>query len=161
MSPTLPGDITLQPGRYITSSYRAPDFDPARTAYALEPFPVEVAQRVDQEAFQTQLQEELSQALRANGLKIVPNSATTVSGTVQYLAVRGDAFRFLLGKITADLTVQGTINRGDEILFAFQDRFSLSSPVNPGPPAPKERELLLNQAAQTFAAHLMNELLLY
>ena len=37
----------------------------------------------------------------------------------------------------------------------------MTSPVNPGTPAPKERELLLGQAVRTFAAHLLNELLLY
>jgi hypothetical protein len=37
----------------------------------------------------------------------------------------------------------------------------MSSPVNPGPPAPKEDELLLRQAARTFASHLLNEMLLY
>jgi len=37
----------------------------------------------------------------------------------------------------------------------------VSSPVNPGPAAPKENELLLRQAARTFAVHLLNELLLY
>jgi hypothetical protein len=161
IAPTLPGGLALQPGRYLTSSYRAPDFDPARTACALESFLVEIAREVDPETFQKQFQEELSRALKANGLKIDPQSPTVLSGAVQQVQIHGAAFRFLAGRITASLTVQGTISRGGEILFAFQDRLKVSSPVNPGPPAPKERELLLNQAAHTFAAHLMNELLLY
>ncbi|MCX5893153.1 MAG: hypothetical protein NTW80_09315 [Deltaproteobacteria bacterium] len=160
ISPTLPAGIALQPGRYLTAAYRAPDFDPARTTYALESFRVETAQEVDPEAFQTQFQEELTRALHANGLKLDPLSPTALSGAVQQVEIRGAAFRLLTGKITAYLTVQGVISRGDEILFAFQDRIKLSSPVNPGSPAPKERELLLAQAARTFAAHLLNELLL-
>jgi hypothetical protein len=160
LAPTLPAGLALQPGRYLTSYYRAPDFDPAHTAYALEPFRVETAQEVDPETFQSQFQEELSRAFKANGLKIDPKSPTVLSGSVQQVQIHGAAFRFLAGRITASLTVQGTISRGDEILFAFQDRLRVSSPVNPGAPAPKERELLLGQAARTFAAHLMNELLL-
>ena len=159
-APTLPGGLALQPGRYLTSSYRAPDFDPARTTYALEPFPVEAAQGVDPTAFQAQLQEELSRALGANGLKLDPRSPTTLGGTVQQVEIRGATFRFILGRLTADLTVQGAIRRGDETLFAFQDRLKVSSPVNPGTPAPKERELLLGLAVRTFVAHLLNELLL-
>jgi len=122
---------------------------------------VPAAQEVDPEAFQAQLQAELSRAFQANGLKIDPGSDTVLSGTVPRLAIRGTSLRFIIGKITAELTVEGRITRGAETLFAFQDRISLTSPLNPGPPAPKEKELLLNQAARTFASHLLNELLLY
>ena len=161
MTPTLMGDLALQPGRYVTASYRAPDFAANRTAYALEPFTVPAAQGADPEAFQAQLQAELSRAFQANGLKIDPVSDAVLSGTVPRLAIRGAYLRFIFGKITADLTVEGRVTRGPETLFAFQDRISLTSPVNPGSPAPKEKELLLNQAARTFAFHLLNELLLY
>jgi len=161
MTPILMGDVALQPGRYVTASYRAPDFAANRTAYALEPFTVPAAQGVDPEAFQAQLQAELSRAFQANGLKIDPGSDTVLSGTVPRLAIRGTSLRFILGKITARLTVEGRITRGAETLFAFQDRITLASPLNPGPPAPKEKELLLNLAARTFASHLLNELLLY
>jgi len=161
MTPILMGDLTLQPGRYLTASYRAPDFAANRTAYALESFTVPAAQGVAPEAFQAQLQAELSRAFQANGLKIDPGSDTVLSGTVSHLAIRGASLRFIFGKITAELTVEGRVTRGAETLFAFQDRISLTSPLNPGPPAPKEKELLLNQAARTFASHLLNELLLY
>ena len=161
MTPILMGDVALQPGRYVTASYRAPDFAANRTAYALEPFTVPAAQGVDPEAFQAQLQAELSRAFQANGLKINPGSDTVLSGTVPLLAIRGTSLRFIFGKIKAELTVEGRVTRGAETLFAFQDRISLTSPLNPGPPAPKEKELLLNQAARTFASHLLNELLLY
>ena len=161
MTPILAGGLTLQPGRYLTASYRAPDFMANRTAYALEPFTVPAAQGVDPEGFQAQLQAELSRAFQANGLKIDAASDTVLSGTVSRLAIRGASLRFIFGKITVGLTVEGRVTRGAETLFAFQDRISLTSPLNPGPPAPKEKELLLNQAAQTFAFHLLNELLLY
>ncbi len=161
MTPILIGDVALQPGRYVTASYRAPDFAANRTTYALEPFTVPAAQGVDPEAFQAQLQAELSRAFQANGLKIDPGSDTVLGGTVPRLAIRGTSLRFILGKITARLTVEGRITRGAETLFAFQDRITLASPLNPGPPAPKEKELLLNLAARTFASHLLNELLLY
>jgi hypothetical protein len=80
---------------------------------------------------------------------------------VQFVAIRGAAWRVLRGRIDADLVVSGAITRGNDTLFACQDRISLSSPVNPGPPAPKEDELLIRQAARTFAIHLLNEMLLY
>ena len=161
MTPILAGDLTLQPGRYLTASYRAPDFAANRTAYALEPFTIPAAQGLDPEAFPAQLQAELSRAFQANGLKIDPDSDTVLSGTVSRLTIRGAPLRFIFGKITVELTVEGRVTRGAETLFAFQDRISLTSPVNPGPSAPKEKELLLNQAARTFAFHLLNELLLY
>ena len=161
MTPILAGDLTLQPGRYLTASYRAPDFAANRTAYALEPFTVPAAQGVDPEAFQAQLQAELSRAFQDNGLKVDPASDTVLSGTVSRLAIRGASLRFIFGKITVKLTVEGRVTRGAETLFAFQDRISVTSPLNPGPAAPKEKELLLNQAARTFASHLLNELLLY
>jgi len=160
-APTLPAGVALQPGRYLTSSYRAPDFDPARIAYALKSFRVEAAPGVDPEAFQTQLQTEISRAFQANGLKIDPQSPTVLSGEVQQVEICAAKLRFLLGRLTAYLTVQGTISRGDKTLFAFQDRLRVTSPLNPGAPAPKERELLLNLAARILAAHLVNELLLY
>ncbi|MFA5111732.1 MAG: hypothetical protein WC443_10030, partial [Desulfobaccales bacterium] len=86
---------------------------------------------------------------------------TAVGGVIQFVAIRGAFIRFLTGKIDADLVVSGAITRGDTTLFAFQDRFSVASPIKPGPPAPKEDELLLRLAARTFAGHLLNEMLLY
>jgi hypothetical protein len=158
-APTLDG-ITLKPGSYVTASYRAPGWSAARTSYALSPFPVENARGVAPETFQALLQEEISRALLANGLKTDPHSDTVLRGTVSRVEIRGESLRWLTGSITVALTVEGQISRGSEILFAFQDRFEVSSPVNPGPPAPKEKELLLTRAARTCAAHLMNELLL-
>ncbi|MFZ5447815.1 MAG: hypothetical protein ACOZFS_04150 [Thermodesulfobacteriota bacterium] len=161
LSPTVPPGITLQPGKYLTAYYRAPDFVPAHATYALEPFSVQAAQGLSSDAFQKIFMQELSQAWQANGLKISPQGVAVLDGVIQHVAIRGTALRFLRGKIDAHLVVSGAITQGNKILFACQDRISLSSPVNPGPPAPKEDELLLRLAARTFATHLLNELLLY
>jgi hypothetical protein len=161
LPPATPPAVTLQPGRYLTAYYRAPDFHPAQATYALTPFPVETAQGFPAEAFQTLFMAELTQAWEANGLKLSPQGTTALAGMIQTVAICGKAIRFITGKIDASLVVSATIARGDETLFACQDRISLSSPVNPGPPAPKEDELLLRQAARTFASHLLNEMLLY
>jgi hypothetical protein len=160
LAPTLPGSLALQPGRYLTSVYRAPGFEAARTVYALETFSVQATRGVEPAAFQKQLQAELARGFQANGLRLDPKSGTVLSGTVQDVEIRGTALRFITGRITGYLTVEGTITRSGEVLFAFQDRISLSSPLNPGPPAPREKELLLNEAIRTFTIHLLNELLL-
>jgi len=159
LAPSVDG-ITLSPGSYVTASYRAPGWAAAGTSYALAPFPVQAARGVAPETFQALLQEEISRALQANGLKVDPHSDTVLRGTVSRLELRGASLRFITGSINAALTVEGQVSRGSEILFAFQDRIRLNSPVNPGAPAPKETELLLTQAARICAAHLLNELLL-
>jgi hypothetical protein len=161
LPPATPAGLPLIPGRYLTAYYRAPHFTPAQATYTLTPFPVEMAQGFPADAFQALFMQELTRAWRANGLKLSDQGDTVLAGAVQFVALRGAAFRFLRGKIDADLVVSGVITRGGDPLFAFQDRFRLSSPVNPGPPAPKEDDLLLRQAARTFATHLLNELLLY
>jgi hypothetical protein len=161
LAPATPPGVALSPGRYLTAYYRAPDFTPAQAAYVLAPFEVSTAQGVAADTFQGLFMEELNLAWRANGLKLSPQGDAVVNGEVQIVAVRGAAWRFLRGKIDADLVVSGAITRGGDTLFACQDRISQSSPVNPGPPAPKEAELLLRQAARTFAIHLLNEMMLY
>jgi len=161
LAPATPPGVALSPGRYLTAYYRAPDFTPDQTTYVLTPFEVSTAQGVAADTFQGLFMEELTQAWRANGLKLSPPGDTVVSGVVQRVAIRGAVFRFLRGKIEADLVVSGAITRGGDTLFACQDRISLSSPVNPGSPAPKEDELLMRLAARTFAGHLLNEMLLY
>jgi hypothetical protein len=151
----------LQPGRYLTAYYRAPDFHPAQATYVLTPFPVETIQGFPADTFQALFMQELTLAWQANGLTLSPQGDTDVGGVIQAVAISGRAFRFIRGKIDASLVVSASITRGNDTLFACQDRISMSSPVNPGPPAPKEDELLLRQAARTFAVHLLNELLLY
>jgi hypothetical protein len=161
LAPATPAGVQLSPGRYLTAYYRAPDFTPAQTTYVLRPFQVEMARGVAADTFQALFMEELTQAWRANGLKLSEVGDTGVDGVVQFVQVRGAAYRFIRGRIDTDLVVSGAITRGGGTLFACQDLITVSSPVNPGPPAPKEDELLLRQAARTFAGHLLNEMLLY
>ena len=161
LAPAVPAGIVLEPGRYLTASYRDPGFEASRVAYTIQTFPVEQAQGIAPEEFQSIFQDELTRAWEANGLKIAPQGKALLSGTVQYVALRGVSFRFLTGQIGADLVVSGAITRAGKTEFAFQDRVHLASPVNPGPPAPKEAELLLRAAARSVAVHLLNELLLY
>jgi len=161
LMPAVPPGIVLTPGCYLTAFYRDPAFEAGRTAFVIQPFTVEQASGVAAETLQSILQEELSRAWQANGLKLAPQGETAVAGTVQYVDLRGTSLRFLTGKISTNLVVSGAITRGGATVFAFQDRLHLVSPIKPGPPAPKEAELLLRAAARTFAVHLLNELLLY
>jgi hypothetical protein len=161
LAPATPSGVVLQPGKYLTAYYRDPNFNPAKATYALTPFPVARSDGFPADTFQTLFMQELTQAWQANGLTLSPQGDTVLSGVVQYVAVRGKTVRFIRGKIDADLVVSGALTRENQTLFACQDRFSVSSPVNPGAAAPKEEEMLLRQAARTFATHLLNELLLY
>ncbi len=153
--------VTLQPGRFLEACYRAPGFAPDQATYNLEPFAVEEARGVDPDAFRDLLQTELAQAWEANGLKLKsPKGICRVSGAIRQVRIKGDFLRFLTGKISVQMEIHGAITREDQTLFAFRDRVQVTSPVNPGPPAPKERELLLRQAARAFVNHLLTELLL-
>lgn len=154
--------VTLKPGRFLTGFYSAPGFIPERLTYDLEPFPVEQARGVNPAEFQALLQTELAQAWEANGLKVKgPQGDYRVSGVVQQVRLKGTRLRFFTGRIAAELSVSGAITREGRTVFAFADRVAVTSPVNPGPPAPKEQELLLRQAARTFVNHLLTELLLH
>jgi hypothetical protein len=153
--------VTLQPGRYLEDYYRAPGFEADQVIYTLEPFAVEEAQGTDPGTFRDLLQTEMARAWEANGLKLQgPKGACRISGTIWRVRIKGEHLRFLTGRISVQLEVSGAITRGNETLFAFSDRIEVSSPVNPGPPAPKERELLLRQATREFLNHLLTELLL-
>lgn len=158
--PALPAGLTLQPGRYLSESYRASGFVADQVTYTLAPFTVAQAQNIAADTFQSLLQAELARAWEANGLKVAPRGDVVLAGTVQLVRVN-KGLRFLVGRISADLLVSGAITRGEQILFAFQDRIHLASPVNPGPPAPKENELLLQQVIRNFSDHLLTELLLH
>jgi hypothetical protein len=160
--PEASGGVTLQPGRYLNACYRAPDFAPARLTYSLTPFSVDAARGLTPETFGPLFQAELAQALKANGLELAPAAdAAGISGAVHLVKISGPVYRFIFGKISADLIVSGSITQGEQTLFAFQDRVQVSSPANPGLAAPKEVELLLRLAVKTFAAHLLTELLIY
>ncbi|RJR41377.1 MAG: hypothetical protein C4567_09410 [Deltaproteobacteria bacterium] len=152
----------LQPGRFLEGFYIAPDFAPGKASYDLEPFTVDQAREVAPDEFATLLNEELARAWEANGLKVKgPQGACRVSGAVKEVRLKGTHFRFFTGRIAVDLDVAGAFTQEGRTVFAFSDRVRLSSPINPGPPAPKERELLLKQAVRTFVNHLLTELLLY
>ncbi len=73
----------------------------------------------------------------------------------------GTRLRWLTGRLHASLAIAGTISRGEQVLFAFRDQVNVSSPLAPGPPAPREQELLLRQLARESIHHLLNELLLH
>jgi hypothetical protein len=161
LAPVVPAGVVLAPGRYLTAVYRDPAFQPDRFSYTIQTFPVEQAQGITPPTFQSIFQDELTRAWQANGLKIAPQGEVVLAGTVQYVDLCGVSFKWLTGQISANLVVSGAITRGGATEFAFQDRLNLTSPVNPGPPAPKEGDLLLRAAARTFATHLLNELLLY
>lgn len=153
--------VTLEPGRFLAGFYVAPGFAPDRVTYNLEPFTVEEARGVDLGNFQALLQEELARAWEANGLKTGPKGACRVSGAVRAVSVKGTSLRFLTGKISAEMEVSGAITKEGQTVFAFSDRVQVTSPVNPGAPAPREQEILLRQAARAFVNHLLTELLLY
>jgi hypothetical protein len=161
LTPVTPEGLSLAPGRYLTYFYRAPDFEPSRAVYVIKPFSVEQARGVASETFGSIFQEELVRAWQANGLRLAPQGDAVLSGAIHAVKLRGASFRFLTGKISVDLVISGAIVKGGETLFAFKDRLHLASPIKPGPPAPKETELLLRDAARTMAAHLLNEMLLY
>jgi hypothetical protein len=158
--PIVPPGVTLHPGRYIEESYRASGFAADQISYSFTPFTVVQAQGVSPDTFPSLLQTELTRAWEANGLKVAPQGDCVLSGTVQLVGVK-KTLRFLIGRISAELIVSGAIRRNEETLFAFQDRIHLTSPVNPGPSAPKESELLLQQVARTLTTHLLDEILLY
>ena len=160
--PPKPAAVVFLPGEYVEESYFAPDFKPADTIYALNAFPVARAINASAEAFQKIFQEGLVRAWQAQGLKIGSGqNACSLSGTIQYLAVKGARLRWLTGRLFASLTISGTITRGDQVLFAFRDQVYLSSPLAPGVAAPREKDILLARLAQEAVNHLLNELLLH
>src|SRR4030042_5210026 len=78
--PAVPPGVVLTPGSYLTAFYRDPAFQAGRTAYVIQPFTVEQASGVAAEALQSILQEELSRASQANGLKLAPQGGPAVAG---------------------------------------------------------------------------------
>jgi hypothetical protein len=160
--PPPPAGVPLLPGQYVLSSYFAPDFKPQDVSYTFGVFTVAPGSEALSGTFQDILQDELVRAWQAQGLKLDHGKeAARVSGTIQYLSVKGARLRWLSGRIFASLTIAGTITRGEQVLFAFQDQINLSSPVSPGLAAPREQELLLRQLAREAAQRILNELLLH
>lgn len=160
--PPAPAEVAMQPGHYLKEFFVAPGFEPGKAAYQLEPFTLEEARGVAPDTFRPIFQTELARAWEANGLKSgPPPEACRVSGAIHLISLQGTRLRFLLGRICAQIIVSGTITQNGRTLFAFRDRFTLESPVNPGAPAPREAELLLQKISQALAHHLLDELLLH
>jgi len=163
--PAPPADLAgvpLQPGRYVQESSVAPDFNPEGVSYSLGAFTVAGADRAPVETFSKIFQDELARAWQAQGLKLAPGeNACLVTGAIRDLSVTGTRVRWLTGRVHASLAISGAITRGGQVLFAFRDQVSVSSPLAPGPPAPREQELLLRQLARESIHHLLNELLLH
>ena len=160
--PPPPAGVPLLPGQYVRLSYFSPDFKPDDVSYSLNDFTVAPNSNPLSGTFQKIFQDELVRAWQAQGLKLDHGKeAARVSGTIQHLSVKGARLRWLSGRILASLTIAGTITRGEQVLFAFQDQIIMSSPVSPGLIAPREQELLLRQLAREAVYHLLNELLLH
>uniref|UniRef100_A0A7C3WL43 ABC-type transport auxiliary lipoprotein component domain-containing protein n=1 Tax=Desulfobacca acetoxidans TaxID=60893 RepID=A0A7C3WL43_9BACT len=160
--PPPPATVTMQPGNFVEDCFFAPGFIPTQGSYALGPIKVENSRGVAPETFVPLFLAEFKRAWEDNGLRLSddkPDCRLTL--TLHHLAVDSGRFRFLTGKISASLTASGVITVKDQVLFAFWDRLSLNSPVSPGPPAPKETELLLRRISRELAHHLLNELLLH
>jgi hypothetical protein len=160
--PPAPAGVALRPGSFVKEYFFAPDFDPEKVNYVLGPFTVEQVQGVTAEAFLPVFRTELAQAWEANGLKLSEKKpGCRLTASIHHLKVSSGRWRFLTGRISARVVISGVISCDGPVLFAFTDHLSLDSPVNPGPPAPKETELLLRQLSRELAHHLLNELLLH
>lgn len=156
-----PAGVPLQPGNFVKEYFFAPGFAPAQVSYSLGPVTVEQTQGVAPETFAALLQGELTRAWQDNGLKLSEEKPDCRLTLTLHQVSKSDRLRFLRGRISARLAASGTISRNGEILFAFEDRLSLDSPVSPGPSAPREADLLLQRLARELAVHLINELLLH
>ncbi len=162
-TPLLPAAMPeWQPGRYVQYSHRSPDFDPTGLRYAVEPLPVDFSQGLSQAQASAIVQEELLQALQANGLKIAEAQPEAVlSGQVRRFQVASPAWRFFSGRGWARIEALVAIRQGQDIVFACQDQVTVNPAVNPRHRPPLERELLARQAARRLAANILNELLLF
>ncbi len=159
--PGLVQEAALQPGRYVQQVYRSPELQPAAVAYTIEPQPVALAQGISVQEAARVFQEELVQALQANGLRVNGGSQGAVwTGNVERFAVAAPFWRFLSGRGQAQVAARGEIRRGPELLFAFYDAVTVNPAVNPRHRPPLETDLLARQAARRLAANVLNELLL-
>jgi hypothetical protein len=150
----------LKPGLYVSESYRAPGINPGNLTCFLEPF-AGAAAHGPEETFSRLFQEELLRAWQTQGLNLGPSeSPCRLSGVIHQLTIRGSRLRRFTGRLHARLVLAGALQQDDRVLFAFRDEVQASSPVAPGPAAPREQELLLRFLAREAANRLLNELLL-
>ncbi|HAY21965.1 hypothetical protein [Desulfobacca acetoxidans] len=151
----------LQSGRFLQKFYRSPDLAPVGAIFQVEPFSVEQVSGFDAEAGGRLFNEELLQAIQANGLTVSGNTPRYIlSGQVRRFAIRSPALRFFTGKGRADLRIEGEIRQGQEVVFAFQDEVTIAPAINPRCRPTLEPELIARQAARRFAINLLNEMLL-
>lgn len=151
----------LQPARYVQYAYRSPDLRPAAVRYLVEAFAVDLSQGLSAQEAAVLFQEELVQAMRTNGLKVVEGSPdAVVSGRLARFTVSAPLWRFLSGRGQAHIQASGDIRRGPEILFAFQHTVAINPAVNPRQRPPLEPHLIARQAARRLAQNILNELLL-
>lgn len=151
----------FRPGQYVREYFAAPDFNPTTGRYHLAAIRVHRVQGVRPENVPQLFAAAVSQALKDNGLTVAAAGAEyEITLVCERLAV-SQAFRRLRGRISATLALSGTINREGRRMFAFRDALHLTSPLAPGPPAPQETELLLEQLSQEAARRLVNQILLY
>ncbi len=153
--------MELGPGRYVREFYAAPDFEPTAGRYHLAPIRVEAASGAEPGSVARLLESEVSQALTANGLAVHSAPGEYEVCLIIHRLEVSRAFRWLRGRISASLSLSGTISRGGRPLFAFRDALSLTSPLAPGPPAPQETQLLLRQLFREAARRWVNQMLLY
>jgi hypothetical protein len=155
------GDLALQPGRYLERYYRSPNLDPTAGEYQVEAFSLEQVQGLGQDQARTLFNEELLQAMAANGLKVSREKPRFVlTGRVDRLRVATPTWRFLSGRAQADLRVVGEIRQGQEVVFAFVDEVAINPPVNPQHRPPLETDLIARLVVRRFTTNLLNELLL-
>ncbi|MBM4287074.1 MAG: hypothetical protein FJ135_02795 [Deltaproteobacteria bacterium] len=153
--------LELQPGRYLHNYYRSPGLDPAAAVYEVGPFAMERVAGLSQEQASRLFNEELVQAMEANGLRVRGEKPELIiNGRVARFAVASPFWRFFSGRGHADLRVEGEVRQGQEVVFAFQDQVSIAPPVNPRHRPALEPELIARQAARRFAKNFLNELLL-
>jgi hypothetical protein len=160
--PPVLGGWPLEPGQYVKESYFAPGFKPENMTYSFSTFTVASADGAPAEVFVKIFQDELARAWQAQGLKLgAGKQAANLSGTIPALAISGVRRRWLTGRVHASLIISGELTHGGQALFAFRDQLSVNSPLAPGPPPPREQELLLRLLARETVHHLLNELLLH
>ncbi|MGQ9920057.1 MAG: hypothetical protein ACUVRZ_01880 [Desulfobacca sp.] len=151
----------LAPGRYVQQVYRSPALSAASLEYTVAPLPVSFARGIGPAEAASLTQEELLQALQANGLRVNQDSPEAIlSGQVEHFTVAAPLWRFLAGRGQARVRLRGEIRRGQEVLFAFLDDVTVNPAVNPRHQPAQEPNLLARQAARRLAMNLVNELLL-
>lgn len=152
----------LQPGRYLTAVYRSPSLQVGASRWQLRDWQFLEVSGLTVEQAQALFLAELTTALTANGLAVVPTGEAdhVLSGTVHHWQVSSPFWRWLAGRGRVVLEVSGEVRQQQELVFAFSDRVVLTPAINPRRQPTLEPELLARLAARRLAADFLNELLL-